>query len=92
MVGHVLKLLAKSVLIPLGLTVAASETDAAIHKKCMGLACRSLDLATGTTLIISTEKMNDIMKIIKSLEESTLLIKTLAKQLKKKQKNKKAGF
>ena len=58
----------------------------------MGLACRSLDLATGTTLIISTEKMNDIMKIIKSLEESTLLIKTLAKQLKKKQKNKKAGF
>ena len=58
----------------------------------MGLACRSLDLATRTTLTISTEKMNDIMKIIKSLEESTLLIKTLAKQLKKKQKNKKAGF
>ena len=28
-----------------------------------------------TTLIISNEEMNDIMKIIKSLEESGLLIK-----------------
>ena len=36
--------------------------------------------------------MNDIMKIIKSLEESGLLIKALAKHLKKKQKNKKKDF
>ena len=35
-----------------------------------------LDLASlNTTLIISNEEMNDIMKIIKSLEESPLLIK-----------------
>ena len=40
-----------------------------------------------TTLIVSNEEMNDIMKIIKSLEESGLLIKALAKQLKMKQKN-----
>ena len=33
LVGNVLKPLAKSVLIPLGLTAAAA-TDAAIHKKC----------------------------------------------------------
>ena len=36
LVGNVLKPLAKSVLIPLGLTAAASTTDAAIHKKMFG--------------------------------------------------------
>ena len=41
-----------------------------------------------TTLIISNEEVNDIMKIIKSLEESGLLIKKVLKQLKMKQKNK----
>ena len=41
-----------------------------------------------TTLIISDEEMNDIMKIVKSLEESG---KTLAKQLKLKQKKQKNG-
>ena len=63
----VLKPLAKNVLIPLGLTTAASATDAAIHKKMFGSGF--------TTLIISNEEMNDIMKIVKSLEESRLLIK-----------------
>ena len=43
-----------------------------------------------TTLIISNDAMNHIMKIVKSLEESGL--EALAKQLKKKQKNKKEGF
>ena len=59
LIGSVLKLLAKRVLIPLGLIIAASAADAAIHKKCL----------------ISNEEVNDIMKIIKSLEESCLLIK-----------------
>ena len=37
--------------------------------------------------------MNDIMKIVKSLEESGLLIKGVSeKQLKLKQKNTKEGF
>ena len=36
--------------------------------------------------------MNDIMKIFKSLEESGLLIKELARQLKMKQKHKKEDF
>ena len=36
LIGNVLKPLAKSVLIPLGLTAAASATDAAIHKKMIG--------------------------------------------------------
>ena len=57
---NVLKPLAKSVLIPLGLTAAESGSDAAIHKK-MFESCT-------TALIIYNEEMNDIMKIVKSLE------------------------
>ena len=57
---NVLKPLAKSVLIPLGLTAAVSATDAVIQKKIFGSGI--------TTLIISNKEMNDIMKIIKSLE------------------------
>ena len=45
-----------------------------------------------TTLIISNKEMNDIMKKIKSLKESVVLIKALAKQSKWKQKNKKEDF
>ena len=52
-------------------------------------SARLLDLANRTTLIISNKEMNDIMKIIKSLQEFGLLIKALEKQLKMKQKNKK---
>ena len=65
-IGNVLKPLAKSVLIPLGLTAAALATDAAIHKKIFGSGM--------TTLIISNEEMKDIMKIVKSLEQSGLSI------------------
>ena len=59
--------LAKSVLIPLGLTAGVSPTDAAIQKKIFGSGM--------TTLIISNEEMNDVMKIVKSLEDSGLFIK-----------------
>ena len=71
LIGKVLKLFAKSSLISLGLTAAAAATDAAIHKKMFG--------SGNSTLIISNEEMNDIMKIVKSLEESDLLIKASAK-------------
>ena len=54
LIRNVLKPLAKSILIPLELTVAASATDVAIHKKMFGFGM--------TTLIISNEEMNDIMK------------------------------
>ena len=67
LIVNVLKPSAKSVLIPSGLTAAASATYVAIHKKVFGSGT--------TTLIISNEKMNDIMKIVKSLEESGLLKK-----------------
>ena len=69
LIGNVLKPLAKSVLIPLGLTAAGSATDAAIHKKMFG--------SGATTVIISNEQMNDIMKIVKSLEGSVLLVKSI---------------
>ena len=55
------KPLAKFVLIPLRLTAAASATNAAIQKKIFGSGM--------TALLISNEEMNDIMKIIKSLED-----------------------
>ena len=81
---NVLKLLAKSVLIPLGLTAAATATDAAIQKKIFGSGM--------TTLIISNEEMGDIMKIIKSLEEFGLLTKGVGKTIKDKAKEQKGEF
>ena len=84
MTTTVLKSLAKSLLIPLGLTVAESAADAGIRKKVLesGVA----------TLIISNEDMDDIMKIVKSLEKSCLLIKGVSDTLKIKKKNKGVDF
>ena len=61
-------------MIPLGLTAAESATDAAIYKKMFG--------SGKTALIISNEEMNDIMKIVKSLEESGLLMKDVSETIK----------
>ena len=72
------KRLAKSVLIPLGLSAGISVADAAIQKKIYG---------SGTTaLIISNEEFEDIMKIVKSLEESGLLIKGISETVKNEAK------
>ena len=81
---NVLKPLAKSVLIPLGLTAVASATDAAIHKKMFGSGM--------ATLITSNEEMNDIMKIVKSLEASGLLIKGVSETIKNEAKEQKGRF
>ena len=62
---NVHKPLAKSVLIPLGLTgAAAAATNAAIHMKMFGSGTRPSDLAKWMTLINSNEEMNDIMKVV----------------------------
>ena len=45
-----------------------------------------------TILIISNEEMNDIMKVIKSLEESGLLIKGVSETIKNETKEQKGGF
>ena len=52
--GNLLKTLAKSVLIPLGIMTVASATDVDIHKK--------IFRSGFTTLLISNEEMNDIIK------------------------------
>ena len=75
LIKDVLKPLAKSVLVPLGLTTAVSAIDAGIHKKILGLGI--------ATLIISNKEMSD-MKIVKSLEESGLLMKAVREIIKNK--------
>ena len=67
----------------LGLTAAASGTDAAINKKILG--------SGATTLIISNDEMNDILKIVKSLEDSAILLKGVQKN-KNESKEQKGGF
>ena len=73
------KSLAKSVLIPSGLTAAASATDTAIYKKAFGSGV--------TTLIISNEeKINQIMKTVKSFDKSGLMIKGVSETIKNEAK------
>ena len=81
MIRNLLKPLAKSVLIPLGLAAAATTTSAAVHKKMFG---------SGTmTLIISNEETSNIVKIIKSLQESMIKIKGVSKTIKIKEEERK---
>ena len=68
LIKNVTKRLAKNVLIPLGSTTAASAVDAGIHKKILGSG-------NTTTLIIWDDEINDIIKIVKSVEDSGLLLK-----------------
>ena len=75
LIKNVIKPLAKSVLIPLGLTAAASAAEAGIRKKVLGTG-------NTTTLIISNDEIHEIIKIVKSLENSGLLLKELLKQFK----------
>ena len=56
--------LAKNILAPLGITAAASAIDAGIQKK--------INVSGTTTLIISKEEMNDIIKIAQALEDSNI--------------------
>ena len=50
------------------------------------------DVASRTTLVISNEEMNDIMKIVKSLEESGFLINGVSQTIKSEAKEQKGGF
>ena len=79
-IKSVLKQLAKSVLILLGLTAAAAVTDVAIHKKNVGFG--------NTKLTNSNENMNDIMKIVKLFEESGLSTKSFGEAIRNEGKNK----
>ena len=82
---NAIKRLAKSVLIPLGLTAVASAADAGIHKKILGSG-------NTTTLIISNYEIEDIIKIVKSLEGSGLLLKGVTETVQNEVKEQKGGF
>ena len=83
----VIKPLAKSVLIPFGLTAAASAANAGIHKKIL----RSVN-SNNTTLIISNGEMDDISKIAKSLEDSGVLLKGASEAIQHEAKEQRGGF
>ena len=85
----------KSVLIPLGSTGAASAADAEIHKKKIlgsGHNRPSSSASHNTTLIISNNEMEDITKIVKSLEDSGLLLKGVTETVQNEVKEQTGGF
>ena len=71
-------LLAKNILAPLGIRAAASVIDAGIQKKIHGF--------WATTLIISNDEMNGIMKIFQAIEDSNILLKVVTKRIKNETK------
>ena len=75
--------LAKNVLAPLGLSPAMSAIDGGIQKKIHG---------SGVKLIFEQEDMKDIMKIIKALENSGILLKGVSKTIKNETKEQRDGF
>ena len=81
--------LAKKLLAPLGLTAAMSAIDGSIQKKTHGSGATK---GAGVKLIIEQEDMNDIMKIIKALENSGILLKGVSKAIKNETKEQRGGF
>ena len=81
---NLIKPLAKRILFPLGVIVAASAAGAGIHKKI---------LVSGTTsLMTSNNEMKDIIKIVISFEDSGLLLKGVSKTIQNEAKEQKGGF
>ena len=68
----------------LGLTAVSSAIDAGVQKKIYGSGT--------TTLVISNEEMNDIMKIVQALEDSNILLKCVTKSIKNETREQKGGF
>ena len=84
---RVIKPLAKSVLVPLGSTAAASAADTGIHKKILGSGHNN-----NTILIISNDEMDDILKIVKSLEDSGVLREGVSETIQNEAKEQGGGF
>ena len=81
---NVLTSLAKSVLLPFTLMAGLSVTDTAIQKKKFE--------SEASALIISNEESEEIMKIVQSLEESSLLIDDISETIKNDAKEQKGRF
>ena len=88
LIKSVVKPLAKSVLIPLGLAAATSAADAGIHKKNLGSGNNN----NTATLIISNDEMKDIIKIVKFLEDSRLSLEGVSETVENEAKEQKKGF
>ena len=84
LIKNVIIPLAKSVLIPLGLTAAASAADTGIHK--------ILGSGKNTILIISNKDIDDLIKIVKSLEDSCLLLNGVTESVQNDIKEQNGGF
>ena len=76
--------LAKNVLAPLGISAAMSVIGESIKKKMLG--------AGTTTLIISNDELDDILKIVKSLEDSNVLLKGVSETIQHEAKEQREGF
>ena len=76
--------LAKNVLAALGLSAAMSAIDGSIKKKMLG--------SGATTLIISNDEMDDILKIVKSHENSGVLLKGVSEAIEHEAKEQRGGF
>ena len=75
--------LAKNVLAPLVLAAAMPAIDGSIQKKIHG---------SGVKLIIEKEDMQDIIKIIKELENPDILLKGVSKTIENEIKEQRGGF
>ena len=71
-------------LLPLGLAAAASAADAKIHKKILG--------SGNTTLIIWNKDIDNLIKIVNSLEDSGLLLKGVTESIQNEVKDQKGEF
>ena len=76
--------LAKNVLAPLEISAAMSAIDGSIKKKMLGSGM--------TTLIISNNETNNILKIVKSLENSGLLLKGVSETIQHEAKEQRGGL
>ena len=93
LIKNIIRPLAKGVLILLGLIAAASAADAGIHKKTLGSGHNhSSSSHNNTVVIISNNEMEDIIKIVKSLENSRLLLKGVTETVQNEAKEQKDGF
>ena len=84
LIENIHKLLAKGFLVQLRLLTAVLATDAAIQNNIFG--------SNTTALVLSNEDLNDIVAIVKSLEERSLFIKGVSEIIKNEAKEQKGQF
>ena len=77
-------LIAKNILAPWGITAVVSALEAGMWKK--------LHYSGTTTLIISNEEMNEIMKNVQALEDSNIFLKSVTKINENETKEQNGGF